>query len=255
MVRPSDTMPPSATGSQKNAPAHAAMAELRVVRKERRYQQVAEQIERLILKGVLKPGDLLPPERDLVKKFGVGRSSIRDAIRTLEVMGILDPRQGHGTVVREVSADALVVPLASVLMRKREMIAELVDVRRMIEPALAARAALNASEEELAHLADILERQERKMRRGEPTIDEDSEFHYALALAARNSVVLKVVDLLMDLLRESRTRSLQVPGRLERSVAGHRRILRALQRRDPNAAEAAVRKHLKEIEEIVLRQL
>jgi GntR family transcriptional repressor for pyruvate dehydrogenase complex len=231
------------------------MAELRVVRKARRYQQVAEQIERLILKGVLKPGDLLPPERDLAQKFGVGRSSIRDAIRTLEVMGILDPRQGHGTVVREVSADALVVPLASVLMRKREMIAELVDVRRMIEPALAARAALNASEEELAHLADILARQERKMRRGESTIDEDSEFHYAIALAARNSVVLKVVDLLMDLLRESRTRSLQVPGRLERSVAGHRRILRALRRRDPNAAEAAVRKHLKEIEEIVLRQL
>ncbi len=231
------------------------MAELVAVRKARRYQQVAEQIERLILKGVLKPGDLLPPERDLVKKFGVGRSSIRDAIRTLEVMGILEPRQGHGTVVREVSADALVVPLASLLMRKREMIAELVDVRRMIEPALAARAALNASEEELAHLADILERQERKMRRGESTIDEDSEFHYAIALAARNSVVLKVVDLLMDLLRESRTRSLQVPGRLERSVAGHRRILRALQRRDPNAAEAAVRKHLKEIEEIVLRQL
>jgi len=231
------------------------MAELRVVRKARRYQQVAEQIERLIFKGVLKPGDCLPPERDLAQKFGVARSSIRDAIRTLEVMGLLDPRQGHGTVVREVSADALVVPLASLLMRKREMIAELVDVRRMIEPALAARAALNASEEELAHLADILERQKRKMRRGEPTIDEDSEFHYAIALAARNSVVLKVVDLLMDLLRESRTRSLQVPGRLERSVAGHRRILRALQRRDPNAAEAAVRKHLKEIEEIVLRQL
>jgi len=231
------------------------MAELRVVRKARRYQQVAEQIERLIFKGVLKPGDCLPPERDLAQKFGVARSSIRDAIRTLEVMGLLDPRQGHGTVVREVSADALVVPLASLLMRKREMIAELVDVRRMIEPALAARAALNASEEELAHLADILERQKRKMRRGEPTIDEDSEFHYAIALAARNSVVLKVVDLLMDLLRESRARSLQVPGRLERSVAGHRRILLALQRRDPNAAEAAVRKHLKEIEEIVLRQL
>src|SRR6202022_2443539 len=137
------------------------------VRKVRRYEQVAEQIRRLISDGALKPGDLLPPERELVAKLGVGRSSIRDAIRTLEVMGILEPRQGHGTVVREVSADALVVPLASVLMRKREMIAELVDVRRMIEPALAARAALNASEEELAQLADILERQERKMRRGE----------------------------------------------------------------------------------------
>jgi GntR family transcriptional repressor for pyruvate dehydrogenase complex len=93
------------------------------------------------------------------------------------------------------------------------------------------------------------------MRRGEPTIDEDSEFHYTVALAARNSVILKVLDLLMDLLRESRTRSLQVPGRIERSYAGHRRILRALKRRDAGGAEAAVRKHLKEIEDIVLRQL
>ncbi|HEX9578639.1 MAG TPA: FCD domain-containing protein, partial [Myxococcales bacterium] len=74
-------------------------------------------------------------------------------------------------------------------------------------------------------------------------------------LAARNSVILKVLDLLMDLLRESRTRSLQVPGRIERSYAGHRRILRALKRRDAGAAETAVRKHLKEIEDIVLRQL
>src|SRR5438309_1457090 len=112
-------------------------------------------------------------------------------------------------------------------------------------PALAARAAVNATEQEIDHLEEILGRQEQKMRRGQPSIDEDTEFHYALALAARNSVVLQVLDLLMDLLRESRTRSLQVPGRLERSVAGHRRILRALQRRGPNAAEAAVRKHLK----------
>lgn len=231
------------------------MAELREVRKARRYEQVAEQIQRLIIRGVLKPGDRLPPERELTRKFGVARSSIRDAIRTLEVMGILEPRQGHGTVVREISADSLVVPLASVLMRKREMIAELVDVRRMIEPALARRAAVNATEEELAQLEDILDRQQAKMRRGEPTIDEDSEFHYTLALAARNSVILKVLDLLMDLLRESRTRSLQVPGRIERSYAGHRRILRALKRRDAGAAEAAVRKHLKEIEDIVLRQL
>ncbi len=241
--------------SVRKTPAHPAMAELREVRKARRYEQVAEQIKRLIVKGVLKPGDRLPPERDLALKFGVARSSIRDAIRTLEVMGILEPRQGHGTVVREASAESLVVPLTQVLMRKREMIAELVEVRRMIEPALAARAAVNATEQEIDHLEEILGRQEQKMRRGQPSIDEDTEFHYALALAARNSVVLQVLDLLMDLLRESRTRSLQVPGRLERSLSGHRRILRAVQRRDPVGAETAVRKHLKEIEEIVLKQI
>jgi len=225
------------------------------VRKVRRYEQVAEQIRRMISDGALKPGDLLPPERELVAKLGVGRSSIRDAVRTLEVMGILEPRQGHGTVVRDLSADALVVPLSLVLTRKRELVTELLDVRRMIEPGLAARAAKNATADELAHMAAILERHEAKLRRGEEAMDEDSDFHYAIALAARNSVVLRVLDVLMDLLRESRSRSLQVPGRPQRSFDGHRRILRALQRRDSKAAEAAVRRHLKEIEEVVMRQL
>ncbi len=231
------------------------MDELQAVRKNRRYEQVAEQIQGLIARGVLKPGDRLPPERDLVSKFGVGRGSIRDAIRTLEVMGIVEPRQGHGTVVRELSADALVVPLASVLSQKRHLVAELLDVRRMIEPALAGRAAANATPEAVARLEDVLRRQQEKMRRGEPGIEEDSEFHYGIAVAAGNTVMLQVLDVLMDLLRESRTRSLQVPGRLERSFAGHKRVLRAIKRRDSAAAEKAVRQHLSEIEEVVMRQL
>jgi GntR family transcriptional repressor for pyruvate dehydrogenase complex len=158
-------------------------------------------------------------------------------------------------VVRDLSTDALVVPLASILTRKREMVSELLDVRRMLEPALAARAAKNATPQEIAEMGRILERHEAKLRRGEQAVDEDSEFHYSVALAARNSVVLRVLDVLMDLLRESRSRTLQVKGRPRRSFEGHRRILRAIQRRDPKAAEAAVRKHLEEIEEIVLRQL
>jgi len=232
----------------------ASRATFKAVRKARLYQQVADQIQRLIGRGVLKPGDRLPPERDLAAKFAVGRSTIRDAIRTLEMVGIVEPLQGHGTVVREVSADSVVVPLASVLVRKRELVAELLDVRRMIEPGLAARAANNATDEEIGRLEDILRRQGEKLRRGEQAIEEDSEFHYGLAVAARNSVVLKVLDVLMDLLRESRTRSLQVPGRPERSLAGHRRILRAIKRRDGSAAEKAVRQHLKEIESMVMRQ-
>ena len=229
--------------------------EFRAVRKDRRYAQVAEQIQQLIASGALRPGDRLPNERELAAKFGVGRSSLRDAIRTLEVMGIVESRHGSGTVVRDLSTDALVVPLASVLAQKRGLVAELLDVRRMIEPALAARAAANATEEELARLEDILRRQEEKVRRGERSIEEDSEFHYAIAVAAGNSVVLKVLDVLMDLLRDSRARSLQVKGRPERSCAGHRRILRAIKRHDGRAAEAAVHKHLKEIEEIVTRKL
>src|SRR3954471_15724426 len=158
-------------------PAHRATPPstqgFEAVRKVRRYEQVAEQIRRLISSGALKPGDLLPPERELAVKLGVGRSSIRDAVRTLEVMGILEPRQGHGTVVRDLSTDALVVPLASILTRKREMVSELLDVRRMLEPALAARAAKNATAEEIAQMEAILERHEAKLRRGEDAVDED----------------------------------------------------------------------------------
>lgn len=245
----------TARRSEKETPSSAALAEFQAVRKARRYQQVADQIQGLITKGTLKPGDRLPAERELATKFGVSRSSIRDAIRTLEVVGILETRQGQGTVVRDLSTDSLVVPLASALVHKRHLVAELLDVRRMIEPALAARAAANATQEEIAHLEDILQRQGEKMRRGEETIEEDSEFHYAIALAARNSVVLSVLDVLIDLLRESRTRSLQLRGRRERSYEGHRRILRAIKRRDAAAAAAAARHHLKGIQEIVMRQL
>jgi len=217
------------------------------------YQEVAKQLERRITEE-LKPGDLLPPERQLVQMLGVSRSSVRDAIRSLELKGLLEPRQGIGTVVR--SPDAVPAnPLATALLEKRKMIAELLDVRNMIEPPLAGRAALHVSRDEIAEMEEILVRQEAKVRAGELGIEEDSEFHYNIALASDNSAVLKVVDVLMDLLRETRERTLQVEGRQEKSLAGHHRILSALKRGDAPAAEAAMRRHLHEVESIVLKKL
>lgn len=244
----------TARSSQRNS-SSGPVPEFQAVRKGRRYEQVAEQIQRLIATGALKTGDRLPAERELAAKFGVGRSSLRDAIRTLEVMGIVESMHGAGTVIRELSTDALVVPLSSVLLRRREMVAELLDVRRMLEPGLAARAARNATAQEIAQLEAILKQQADRVRKGEPAVEEDSAFHYGIAVAARNGVVLKVLDVLMDLLRESRARSLQVPGRGERSLAAHQRILRAIKRHDPKAASAAVHRHLKEVEAIVMRKL
>lgn len=229
--------------------------EFEAVRKTKLYEEVAKQIERLIVEGGLKSGDKLPPERELAEMFQVSRSSLRDAIRTLELTGLLEPRHGEGTVVCDLSADLLVNPLANMLTRKRELVAELLDVRKMLEPPLAARAAAHASPEEIAYLEDILRRQKEMVRRGELAIEEDSEFHYTIAMAAKNSVVQKVLDVLMDLLRTSRERSLQVEGRRQRSLAGHRRILKAIRQRDSTAAERAMRRHLKEIEEIVLKKL
>ena len=222
--------------------------------RSRVYSEVAKQIQNRIV-DKLKPGDMLPPERELVQTFGVSRSSIRDAIRSLEAVGLLEPRQGVGTVVRDVSAHSMLAPMASMLLQKRKAITELLDVRNILEPALARRAAIHATPQELAEMRAILERQEEKLHRRELATDEDAAFHYAIALAADNGMMMKLVQVLMDLLRETRERTLQGEGRAEKSLAGHLRILAALERGNASGAEAAMRRHLSEIEEIVRTKL
>jgi GntR family transcriptional regulator, transcriptional repressor for pyruvate dehydrogenase complex len=246
------TMPRDAT-KLAALPIHHQTAEpFSAVSRARLYEAVAAQIQSLISEGKLKPGDRLPPERELAERFQVSRSSVRDAIRSLEVMGLVKSRQGEGTVVLDITADSLIVPLSSGLLHNAKLVHELLEARIMLEPPIAAWAAVNATDEEIAHLEDVLRRQHERMVRQKTTVEEDSEFHYTIAVAARNAVVRRVVDILMDLLTESRGRSLQVPGRLERSYAGHRRVLRALKRRDAPGAYLAMQKHLKQIEDLVL---
>jgi len=229
----------------------AVKSDFELVRRNKVYEEVAKQIERLILKK-LRPGDKLPSERELAEMLRVSRSSIRDAIRSLELMGLVEPRQGAGTIVREISPD--VNPFADAGKRRQELVSEFLDFRKMLEPPLAARAATHASAEEISEMEEILQRQAEKQEEGEPAVAEDAEFHYSVALASGNSVVLKVLDTLMDLLRDTRERSLQVEGRAQKSLAGHRRILAAIKRHDAEAAKSAMRRHIEDVEEIVLNK-
>ncbi|HEX9289522.1 MAG TPA: GntR family transcriptional regulator, partial [Anaeromyxobacteraceae bacterium] len=125
------------------------------VRRTRLFEDVARQVQQLIVDGTLTPGDLLPPERQLAERFGVSRNSVRDAIRVLELAGLVIARQGEGNVVAEVSASTLVAPIALLLTRKRKLVAELLEVRKMLKPALAARAAVHASSEQIARMDEI----------------------------------------------------------------------------------------------------
>lgn len=228
--------------------------EFEAIRKNKVHEEVAKQIERMILKD-LSPGDKLPAERELAEMLGVSRSSIRDAIRRLELMGLVQPRQGAGTVVQEISPEALVTPLANVIANRRQLVGELLDFRQMLEPPLAARAAKHASAKQIAEMEEILRRQSRKVRQGDAAIEEDSEFHYSIGLASGNSVVLKVLDVVMDMLLETRTRSLQIGSRPQKSFAGHRKILAAIKRGDAEAAEAAMRQHIEDVQKMVLNTL
>jgi GntR family transcriptional repressor for pyruvate dehydrogenase complex len=217
------------------------------IRKTRIPEEIADRIRRLLLDGTFPPGRPLPSERVLASRFAVSRGSVRDGLRILEVIGLIEMRHGQGTFARELSVDRLVSPLASVLTYQRDLQEELMDVRRMFEPAVARVAATRATESDLADLNHVLEAQRRKLKRAQSTIVEDTAFHAAMARATRNRVVVRIMETLNDLLVESRKMTLQQTSRPQRSLEGHEAIVAALTKRDPEAAEKAMHAHVEQI--------
>ncbi len=229
-------------------------AGLTPVRRSRLYESIAEQIRGLIADGRLEPGDQLPPERVLAETFQVSRASVREALRALELQGLIEGRQGGGTFVRRVSADDLSQQMASALLAGNREVAELFELREMIEPAIARKAAERATPDQLAELERILEQQRAKIARGEPYPDEDAAFHYAVAVAAHNAALLRLVNVIMELLHESRATYLQSGTRPQRSLEGHRSLVEALRSGDPDRAEAIMRNHIHTVARGVLRE-
>lgn len=222
------------------------------IKKTRIAEEVADRVRILMLDGTFAPGEALPSERHLAERFGVSRGSIRDALRTLETIGLVETRHGQGTFPLELSVDRLVAPLASVMSYRADLQEELLDVRRMFEPAVARAAATRAREEDLADLQRILEAQRQKLKAGQSAISEDTAFHAILARATRNRVVISIMATLNDLLVESRTNSLLQKGRPARSIDGHEAVVAALRKHDADGASQAMRNHIDQIADIQL---
>ena len=222
---------------------------LEPVRRSRIYEHIVEQIQHLITEGKLKAGDQLPPERMLAETFKVSRTSVREALRALELSGFIEGRQGGGTFVRTPSPNDLVQPLASALLAGKRELVDVLEVREMIEPAIARKAAQRATAEHLSELQAILERQAAKVDRGESYPEEDAQFHYTIAVAANNPIVLRLLNVVMDLLHESRASYLQGGDRPARSLDGHRRIFEAIRRNDGESAYRATLEHISQVRE------
>ena len=221
------------------------------IRKARVAEEIADRIRELILDGAL-PGDRpLPGERQLAARFGVSRGSVRDALRVLQTIGLIETRHGQGTFPHELDVDRLVAPLASVLTYRRDLREELLDVRRMFEPAVARVAAARHTDQDLADLQRIVDVQRRKLKAGGSAIAEDTAFHAALARATQNRVVMRIMATLNDLLIESRKLTLKQKGRPARSVEGHEAVVAALRRRDPDGAAHAMHSHIDQIAELM----
>lgn len=224
---------------------------LRAVKKKRIYEDIVAQIQGLLADGDLKSRDQLPPERELSERFQVSRASVREAIRALESMGLVEIRSGEGTYI-SASIETLLTPLASAILQQKDVLLDIFEARKIVEPEIASLAAERANPEEVEHLEAILKEQARQIAEGETGVEADTAFHSTLAQAAKNKVFLRLNDAIVDSLHETRERSLHTHGRPARSLAGHREILEAVRAKDPAKAREAMLEHLEAIEHNVL---
>jgi GntR family transcriptional repressor for pyruvate dehydrogenase complex len=209
-------------------------------------EKLARDLEQLLQDGVWRPGDQLPGERDLASRFGVSRSSVREALRILELHGWVNIRQGDGTRVAYPS-ESFGRRLRSRL-HEEDFIAELFEVRRILEPAVAALAAERGYQQEFARLEELLAQQ--RMATGDlyRFVELDMDFHKTLADMSQNAVLSEIVALLAAELRQTRMTATAKRFRPESTLSEHLQILEAIRASKPEAARQAMLVHLNTVE-------
>ena len=226
----------------------AAGRMVRQVKRRRLYEDIVQQFHALIRQGALRHGDRLPAERDLAEQFQVSRSSVREALQALEVQGLVVSRRGSGTFINTENLEAALDLVAANLNGGAGALQDVFELRHLMEPQIAALAAQRATGAEVARMREILAEQQRQVDKGETGVAADTAFHFTLAAATHNSALVKVVRAVEDILQMSRDRSLQEPGRPQRSLASHRRILQMVAQGDAAGARDAMNHHLTAVE-------
>jgi len=215
---------------------------------------VALRIERLIVDQRLKSGDLLPPERELAARLAVSRNILREALRSLSARGLLQVVPGRGTFVAEPTAGTVQASLSLLLKRKQVRLSELCDVRDLIEPEMAARAAEHATPDDYIELARWISLLDNTRSDPEAHVDADLGFHQCIATAAAHPVLEAIGEAVSPPVLRSMLVGTTVPSAIENSDNQHRRIFAAITSRDPEASRKAMLEHLGYIRSYV-RQL
>ena len=220
----------------------------RAVKTSRLYEQIVQQVEDAILKGQLEPGDQLPAERDLAHSFGVSRTAVREAVKTLREKGLVEAYSGRGTFVTNGTSHSIRQSLDLMIrINPLEGSANLAELRLVLEPEIAALAAARIEEQLLSTMREAVEEMDRSLRDPDAYVEADLDFHLALAEAAGNPLILSLLDSIVGLLREQRSRIFNVDGGPERGQFHHKRILAAVEQGNPEAAREAMRAHLQQV--------
>lgn len=220
------------------------------VQPEKLSRAVVRQIEQLVLRGILRPGERLPSERELAERLNVSRPSLREAIGELQERGLLASKAGSGVYVADVLGSAFSEALIELFSSHDEAVFDYLSFRRDLEGIAAERAARLASATDLKVIGQAYGRMARAERRGDPTKDAelDAAFHMSIIEASNNVVMLHMMRSIFDLLKQgvfyNRARIFQQHGTREELLDQHKRINDALQLRDPRSARSAVEAHL-----------
>lgn len=222
---------------------------------QRIYQQIVDQITRMVQEGTLRPGDRLPPERQLAEEFGVSRSAVREALSALRMLGLVEARVGEGTFVTQPPDERFISPLALVLtIEQSEAVGrELLELRAALEAESAALAAVRREAEDLAAMEEALGDMERDLQEGRLGAEADWRFHDAVASASGNSLLLQTMRSLSDTMKEAlglyREQLLRIPGMGRTLLQDHLEILEAIRNQDAAAARERMLKHITRVQE------
>ena len=225
---------------------------LHAIKKTRIHEEVVSQIHELIKEGKFKAGDQLPSERELAETFRVSRTSVREALRALETEGLIISRTGMGNFIADLPVESLVAPLAKLLIEEKTALADIFELRKLIEPHIAALAAERATKKDIERMKGILEKQREAVNRGETGVEADAQLHFAISQATQNQALEKLVSGLMEILSHSREESLQTADRRRASIESHRKIVSAIEQHDQARAQDVMVHHIEQVEENVL---
>lgn len=218
------------------------------IHSSRLYEQIIEQIQNLIKEGTLRPGDKLPPERELAEQFGVSRTAVREAVKALREKGLVEIHPGRGTFITNFTSAMMRDSLDLIVkIGLPNGVPHLNEVRTLLEPGIAALAAERIAEDEVHNLEQAVQAMDEAMQDADAFAEADLEFHLALARATQNPLIPILLDPVVDQLREHRKRIFLVEGGPQRGQYHHRRILAAVKKREGAAAREAMCDHLKQV--------
>ena len=224
--------------------------EFRPVKQEKIATKIVAQIKSLIIKGDLKPGDVLPPERKLISLLKVSRPSLREALNTLTAMGFLEISQRHRTVVKSLAAGSITEPLHRLLKEDMQTVFELIEVRKAMETWNAYHAAERATVADIARLEKSTESMRIKIEQEMSVVEADANFHLAISEATHNKIQTHLMFSIYDILKESLGKYLESIN-MSDIFDQHSKVVEAIIKRNPDLAAVRMQEHLDYVESSV----